>query len=151
RWGAQHPAALRAGPPPTHASPSGLPIGLWANGYCPKSSLWALYPLVILLFWSHCTHAKIRSSYMRGSRRAPLLVTALMAVLVALTSPALTQQKPADTMELLHQKLKADKKLVVGANMDLTEPEAKRFWPVYEDYQRDLQKINQRIIALIER
>jgi hypothetical protein len=36
----------------------------------------------------------------------------------------------------------------VGANMDLTESEAKQFWPVYEDSQRDLQKINRRIIAL---
>jgi|RhiMetdeSRZDD1v2_1073273.scaffolds.fasta_scaffold354761_2 hypothetical protein len=37
---------------------------------------------------------------MRDSRRAPLLVTTLMAVLVAFTTPALTQEKPADTMEL---------------------------------------------------
>lgn len=86
---------------------------------------------------------------MRGSRRAPLLVTTLMAVLVAFTTPALTQEKSADTMELLRQKMKADKKLVVGANLELTESEAQRFWPVYEDYQRDLQKLNQRTIALI--
>ena len=88
---------------------------------------------------------------MRGSRRAPLLVTTLIAVLVAFTTSALAQEKPADNMELLRQKIKADKKLVVGANMDLTEAEAQRFWPVYEAYQRDLQKINQRIMALIER
>jgi hypothetical protein len=88
---------------------------------------------------------------MRGSRRAPLLVITLMAVLVAFTTPALTQEKSADTMELLRQKMKADKKLVVGANLELTESEAQRFWPVYEDYQRDLQKLNQRTIALIER
>jgi hypothetical protein len=88
---------------------------------------------------------------MRGSRRAPLLVITLMAMLVAFTTPALTQEKSADTMELLRQKMKADKKLVVGANLELTESEAQRFWPLYEDYQRDLQKINQRIVALIER
>ena len=88
---------------------------------------------------------------MRGSRRTPFLVTALMAVLVAFTTPALAQEKSADTMELLRQKMKADKKLVVGANIELTESEAQRFWPIYEDYQRDLQKINQRIVALIER
>jgi hypothetical protein len=88
---------------------------------------------------------------MRGSRRTPFLVTALMAVLVAFITPALAQEKSADTMELLRQKMKADKKLVVGANIELTESEAQRFWPIYEDYQRDLQKINQRIVALIER
>jgi hypothetical protein len=88
---------------------------------------------------------------MRGSRRAPLLVTTLIAVLMAFATSALAQEKPADTMDLLRQKIKADKKLVVGANMDLTEAEAQRFWPVYEAYQRDLQKLNQRIMALIER
>ncbi len=81
----------------------------------------------------------------------PFSCPALMAVLVAFTTPALAQEKPADTMELLRQKMKADKKLVVGANIELTESEAQRFWPIYEDYQRDLQKINQRIVALIER
>ena len=34
--------------------------------------------------------------------------------------------------------------------MDLTESEAKGFWPVYEDYQKDLTAINQRIGKLIE-
>ena len=53
--------------------------------------------------------------------------------------PALAQENPADTMELLRQKMKADKKLVVGANIELTESEAQRFWPIYEDYQRDLE------------
>ena len=88
---------------------------------------------------------------MHARPRAPFLVTVLMAVLVAFTTPALAQEKSADTMELLRQKMKADKKLVVGANLELTESEAQRFWPLYEDYQRDLQKINQRIVALIER
>jgi len=31
----------------------------------------------------------------------------------------------------------------------LTEEEGKKFWPVYEAYQEDLQKINQRILKLI--
>ena len=37
-------------------------------------------------------------------------------------------------MEILRQKIKADKKLVVAANMNLTEAEAKAFWPVYDAY-----------------
>jgi hypothetical protein len=40
--------------------------------------------------------------------------------------------------------------LVVAANMELTESEAKSFWPIYEQYQKDLQKINQRIVSLLE-
>jgi hypothetical protein len=53
-------------------------------------------------------------------------------------------------MQILRDKIKADKKLVVATNMELTEPEAKGFWPIYDQYQRDLQKINRRIVALLE-
>jgi len=62
----------------------------------------------------------------------------------------LAQDKPADNMQILRDKIKADKKLVVAANMELTESEAKGFWPVYEEYQKDLTAINQRIGKLIE-
>jgi hypothetical protein len=53
-------------------------------------------------------------------------------------------------MQILRDKIKADKKLLVAANMELTESEAKGFWPVYEQYQKDLTTINQRIVKLIE-
>jgi len=77
-------------------------------------------------------------------------VTALMVVIAAFPVPALTQDKPADNMQILREKVKADKKLLVATNMELTESEAKGFWPVYEDYQKDLTAINQRIGKLIE-
>jgi len=48
-------------------------------------------------------------------------------------------------MEILRQKIKTDKKYIVSENLNLTETEAKGFWPLYESYQKDLQKINQRI------
>ena len=52
-------------------------------------------------------------------------------------------------MEILREKIKADKKLVVAANMDLTDAEAKAFWPIYQEYQGNLAKINERIGKLI--
>jgi len=69
---------------------------------------------------------------------------------MAFPIPAPAQDKPADNMQILREKIKADKKLVVAANMELTESEAKGFWPVYEQYQKDLATINQRIVKLIE-
>jgi len=60
------------------------------------------------------------------------------------------QDKPADNMQILRDKIKGDKKLVVATNMELTESEAKGFWPVYEAYQKDLKKINQRVANLLE-
>jgi hypothetical protein len=63
--------------------------------------------------------------------------------------PAQSQDKPANNMEILRDKIKADKKLLVATNMELTESEAKNFWPIYEDYQKDLQKINERLIKAL--
>ena len=60
------------------------------------------------------------------------------------------QDKPADNMQILRDKIKADKKLLVATNMELTESEAKAFWPIYEQYQKELQRINQRIAKLLE-
>jgi len=74
----------------------------------------------------------------------------LMAFAVAFPTPAWTQGKPADDMNTLADKIKVDKKLLVARNMDLTESEAKAFWPVYDGYQKDLGAINQRIGKLIE-
>jgi hypothetical protein len=49
------------------------------------------------------------------------------------TTPVFAQdQSSADAnMQILRDKVKADKKLVVAANMELTDAEAKGFWPVY--------------------
>jgi len=33
--------------------------------------------------------------------------------------------------------------------MELTEAEAKSFWPIYDAYQQDLQKINNRMTQTI--
>jgi hypothetical protein len=74
------------------------------------------------------------------------LINAVILCVAALAVPALAQDKPADTnMQILLDKVKADKKLVVAANMDLNETEAKAFWPIYDAYQKDLQAINDRL------
>jgi len=75
-------------------------------------------------------------------------------IFVFLVGPVFAQNAPADTkagdMQILREKIKADKKFIVAANMELTDSEAKQFWPVYEAYQKDLEKINKRITAMIE-
>lgn len=72
-------------------------------------------------------------------------VMILCVVALAATS-AFAQDKPANTnMQILLDKVKADKKLVVAANMDLAEAEGKVFWPIYDAYQKDLQAINDRL------
>jgi len=72
---------------------------------------------------------------------------AVILCIVALTAfPAVAQDTQSDTnMEILRDKVKADKKLVIAANMDLNEVEGKAFWPIYDAYQKDLQGINDRL------
>lgn len=53
---------------------------------------------------------------------------------------------PADNMQIVKEKIQVDKKLFVAANMNLTEKEAKAFWPVYENYQKELNAVNERAI-----
>jgi hypothetical protein len=53
------------------------------------------------------------------------------------------------TEEIRRQKLKADKRLVVADNLTLNDKEAKGFWPLYDSYQGDLAKLNQRISGLV--
>ncbi len=52
-------------------------------------------------------------------------------------------------MEILRQKIKADKKPVVAHNLNLTDAEGAAFWPVYDAYQMGLQVIYQRLAAMI--
>ena len=84
------------------------------------------------------------------------VLTSLFAIALAITfigiadlAPA--QDKPADNMEIVKEKIKSDKKLLVATNMQLTESEAKTFWPVYESYQAELGKLRDREIKLIEK
>jgi hypothetical protein len=58
--------------------------------------------------------------------------------------------KAADTdMEIFMDKVRADKKLLVAANMGLTDAEGKGFWPIYDMYQTDLKALNDRTMAAL--
>ncbi len=71
-----------------------------------------------------------------------------LALIVAVPAVAQTQSTSTD-MQILADKVKADKKALVAQNMELTETEAKSFWPIYDAYQQDLQKINNRMTQTI--
>lgn len=72
----------------------------------------------------------------------------LFAVAALLALPAAAQT--TSDMQILADKIRADKKLVVSANMQLTEDEGKAFWPVYDAYQKDLAGLNKRLLGVIK-
>ena len=74
----------------------------------------------------------------------------LVAVLAVFIVSSMAQEKPADNMQIVREKIKTDKKLFIAENMNLTESEAKVFWPVYENYQKDLGKLVDKAVKLID-
>lgn len=86
---------------------------------------------------------------MKRNTEKIFLMVVLTLVLTVFIGNAVAQDKPADNMQLVIEKVKADKKLLVAQNMQLTEAEAKAFWPIYEKYQEELFLIRGRTIMLI--
>ena len=82
---------------------------------------------------------------------ATIIMTFLVAAVCAVPASVFAQEESAEetNMEILKEKLKADKKLLVAANMSLTDAEAKAFWPIYEEYQKELQALNGRLETTI--
>jgi hypothetical protein len=59
-------------------------------------------------------------------------------------------QKPTkEEAQAAIEKVKADKKYLASKEMQLTDAEAKVFWPLYGEYQDGLQKLNQRIQVML--
>ena len=76
-------------------------------------------------------------------------LTAALTMVFGLTALALAQTPGTTDMDILRQKIKADKKLVVAENLKLTEAEGAKFWPVYDAYQKEIQQINERLKAVV--
>jgi hypothetical protein len=75
---------------------------------------------------------------------------ALCAIFAFAATGAFAQPTSAETnMQIMADKIKADKKAVVAANMNLSDAEAAAFWPIYDEYQKDLKDVNERLGKLI--
>jgi hypothetical protein len=76
-----------------------------------------------------------------------------MAAIVVLTTSSLGQtssQTPAansaqsmdQDVDLLRKDIRSQKKQIIAANLQLTDAEAVKFWPIYDQYTAELTKIN---------
>ena len=92
---------------------------------------------------------------MRENVLRRLMIVGLLVLLTGFVPPGWAQtkpaggEKPANNLETVHEKLKAEKKSIVTKYMELTDSEAKNFWPVYDDYQKDLQTFHERLQAML--
>lgn len=61
-----------------------------------------------------------------------------------------TQWSSDEDIELLKKDLRSQKKQIVAANMDLSDAEAEKFWPVYDRYASDMAKVYDTKITLLQ-
>jgi hypothetical protein len=84
-------------------------------------------------------------------KHAGLFVNLMVAIMVLSSAlPIWAQGEPASNMEIVREKIRADKKLMIAENMEMTEDQAKAFWPIYENYQKDLARLGDRMVKLIQ-
>lgn len=55
-----------------------------------------------------------------------------------------------DDLELLKHDVKSQKKQIIAANLELTDAEATKFWPIYDKYTADMSQISDTRLALVK-
>ena len=60
-----------------------------------------------------------------------------------------SQPSPDEFIELLRKDVRSQKKQIIAENMDLSDAEAEKFWPLYDQYAAELSRIYDTKIALL--
>lgn len=68
----------------------------------------------------------------------------------SVTQTAATKEGNDATVELMRKDVRSERKKIIAASMPLTEAEATRFWPVYDQYIAEKTKVNDQRYAVIK-
>ena len=82
-------------------------------------------------------------------RNAAAMILAAAMIAAPLASAADKGAGMTD-LQAMQKAVQADKKAYVASVLALTPAEAKRFWPIYDQYQRDLDAANRRRTVALE-
>src|ERR1700758_4232330 len=66
------------------------------------------------------------------------------------TADNASQPNSDNFIELLRKDVRSQKKQIIAENMDLSDAEAEKFWPVYDRYAAELSRIYDTKIALLK-
>jgi Spy/CpxP family protein refolding chaperone len=66
------------------------------------------------------------------------------------TADDASQPKLDDFIELLRKDVRSQKKQIIAENMDLSDAQAEKFWPIYDQYAAELSRIYDTKIALLK-
>jgi hypothetical protein len=69
---------------------------------------------------------------------------------VKTSTPNDSQASPDDFVDLLRKDIRSQKKQIIAENMELSDAETEKFWPVYDQYAAELSKIYDVKIALLK-
>jgi hypothetical protein len=61
-----------------------------------------------------------------------------------------SQGSPDDLVDILRKDVRSQKKQIIAENMELSDAEAQKFWPIYDQYAAELSKIYDVKIALLK-
>ena len=70
-------------------------------------------------------------------------------LLLVLAGSSAAPQSPADVLQLNRQKIDTQRRVIVGGTMVLSDEEARAFWPLFEQYQQERQKLDTRADRLV--
>lgn len=76
--------------------------------------------------------------------------TLLLSAIFLLSTFAVNAQTTNDMIELLKSDLKTNKKAVITESMAFTDAESKAFWPVYNAYEIELEKLADKRISNLQ-
>lgn len=76
------------------------------------------------------------------------IICALFICMLWVT-PVVSQEESTKSMELVRDAAKSNKKALIALNLQLNSAEEKGFWPLYDSYQIELDKITERLGKLI--
>jgi hypothetical protein len=86
----------------------------------------------------------------RGGLRRLITPLLLAAALTFAPWPVLAEDMLFDQLQQLQGKTRVDRNLFVSNVMQLTDAEAKNFWPVYVTYLEGLEQINRNFSEIIQ-
>jgi hypothetical protein len=84
-----------------------------------------------------------RKSFLSQGIAAIVFLTTRMRGQDSPQQPSAADQKSIDQdVEMMRKDVRSQKKQIIAANLQLTDAESTKFWPVYDQYTAELVKIN---------
>jgi hypothetical protein len=74
---------------------------------------------------------------------------AILSVVLALIAAPAAPQDVAQSLELSREVVDSQKRVIVAGSLPLSDEEADAFWPLFDEFQKELKKIDRRSDRLI--